>query len=316
MNEYAVFFHYALTSSMIILPTIGISFGQRLIALKFMHALNRQPTAHNALSRMVLLSMALNETAAIICVLLAFLLATQMPATPFAIGAEIGIILATAAPALFLGILSSFPAQAALQAVSRQPFIATSITNVMLITQAMIQTPIIFGLINSIFIRSQFASMTSWIDSVRVGASGLALFLGIMGPVYGLALFAATICSSMGRNRHAQNVLQTFTFIGSGLIETPVFFAFIISFMLIAFDIPSTSWVHGFAYLAAAITIGLGTLGAGIGSGKTAAATAEQIAANPQLYSLLSRTSIMAQGLIDTAPVYAILVALALIFNQ
>ena len=73
--------------------------------------------------------------------------------------------------------------------------------------------------------------------------------------------------------------------------------------------------IIGFAYLAFALTIGFGTFGAGISSGRSAAAAAIQIAYNPQAYNLLARSSMMAQGLIDTCAVYAFIISLWLILT-
>ena len=59
--------------------------------------------------------------------------------------------------------------------------------------------------------------------------------------------------------------------------------------------------------------MGISTIAVGISSGKTAATACNEIAKNPGMYALLSRTSLFAQGLIDTFAIYALLIAILLI---
>ena len=66
--------------------------------------------------------------------------------------------------------------------------------------------------------------------------------------------------------------------------------------------------------MSAALCIGIGTLAPSLSSSKTASAACNQIAHNPQNYSMLSQTSMFGQGLIDAAAVYALLVSLLILF--
>ena len=87
------------------------------------------------------------------------------------------------------------------------------------------------------------------------------------------------------------------------------------------YEYPSRHWeldseglrLLGIALLAAGIAMGLGTLGPGISSGRTAAAACKEIARDPELYSSLARSSIFAQGIIDTAAIYVLLASALII---
>ncbi|HVW99202.1 MAG TPA: ATP synthase F0 subunit C, partial [Candidatus Babeliaceae bacterium] len=68
----------------------------------------------------------------------------------------------------------------------------------------------------------------------------------------------------------------------------------------------------GIILLAAAIAMAFSTVGAGISSGKTAAQACYQVALRPDIYSIISRTSIPMQTFIDTYPVYGLVLALIL----
>ena len=108
----------------------------------------------------------------------------------------------------------------------------------------------------------------------------------------------------------------TFTFISQALIETPVIFAAIVSLLLIsqASPVPDAA-IIGWVYIAVGCTMGIGSFGSGVSSGRIAAAAAQKIALNPSIRIFLSRSSMLAQGLVDTIPIYAFIIALWLIFT-
>ena len=83
--------------------------------------------------------------------------------------------------------------------------------------------------------------------------------------------------------------------------------------LLLLFGATATTLTKGIAMLAAGIGMGLGTLGPGISSGRTAAAACKEIARDPELYSSLARSSIFAQGIIDTAAIYVLLTSALII---
>ena len=106
-----------------------------------------------------------------------------------------------------------------------------------------------------------------------------------------------------------------FTFISQAIIETPIIFAFAVSVMLLTTPISLTdSMLYGLGFIATALAIGIGSLGPGIGSGNMASAACREIAANPTNIGLLSKVSILGQGLIDAAAIYALLISLLLLF--
>ena len=116
-------------------------------------------------------------------------------------------------------------------------------------------------------------------------------------------------CHGLGINRDAYDRLFSFTFVSEAIIETPIIFALIISIVLITSTIAPDNLLKGVMMLSAGLCMSIGTIGPGISSGKTAAAAAHQIALDPEKYSILSRLSMVAQGLIDTCAIYALLIA-------
>lgn len=319
MIEIATFIHYLTIGCIISLTAIGVGIGQGITSVAALRAINLQPAAKNDIMKTVILGIALIETAAVMGLFIAFLLVLEKTKAAD-IGchylSHLGIAFSICFPGFILGLVSALPASSACLAVARQPFYSQKIIRFMLITLSLIQTPIIFGFIISLFIQNQSQTIVHLKDALRLIAAGFAVGLGSTGPAYGLATFAQAACYSLGVNPKAYNQVFSFTLISEAIIETPVIFSLVISVLLL-FTIPITSEtniIQGIGFLAAAICAGIGTIGAGISSGKTAAAACKQIALNPQEYGVLSRTSMFAQGLIETSAIYPILVGILLIF--
>lgn len=67
-------------------------------------------------------------------------------------------------------------------------------------------------------------------------------------------------------------------------------------------------------FLAAAIAIGLGALGAGIGNGLIVGRTVEGISRQPELRSTLQTTMFIGIGIVEALPVIALVFALLFTF--
>lgn len=301
---------------LIALPGLGVTFGQALAGKAALAAINRQPKAKDQLLRIFFLSLALNETAAVICVLLSFMMLASTPLSFAQELAQSGIIASIALPSFVIGCLSALPAISALQAAERQPFFIPRIMTLMLLLQAMMQTPLIFSLVVSVLLRFQVPFIISVNEAIRLFASGLVIGIGAIGPVIGLAILGYQLCKGLGINREAYPQLRTFAYVSAGLIETPILFTLIISLIiLLGTPLMGISFSKALAYLAAAISCGASTAVCGIASGVISGTAIKHIAQKPALYNSLYRASMLMQTLIDTVPIYGLLVALVLIFG-
>ncbi len=310
------FIHYGTIAFAVGINSVGVGIGEGMTSAAAIDAINKQPEARGEIVRTAILGMALIETAAILGAVIAImlLLGTTNSIQPYYGGlAKLGIAFAICLSGLVLGFASALPARAACNAIARQPFFAQPILRFMLITQSLLQGPIVFGFITATIIQYQAASINTLEDSLRLIASGLCIGLGSIGPSIGLAIFAKNAVQSLGINRRAYPQLFSFTLISQTIIETPIIFAFVISLSLLLLP-QANNLLYSIALLSAALCTGLGTFGPGISSGKTAAAASKQIAFNPHESNTLSRVSMFAQGMIETCAIYAVLVSFVLIF--
>ena len=72
---------------------------------------------------------------------------------------------------------------------------------------------------------------------------------------------------------------------------------------------------HGLFALAAAIAVGCGAIGAGIGDGLVSSKVIEGITRQPELRGQLMSTMFVAIGLIEAMPIIGVVVAFILLFR-
>jgi len=314
MLELAEFLHYISIALVVGVNAVSVGIGEGMTGSSAIEAINIQPQAKNEITTAAIIGMALVETAAITGISIAMILllgAQGINKTIYFGLSELGIAFAVSFSGFAIGIVSAWPAQSSCLAIARQPFIGKKIFRFMLITQSLIQTPVIFSFIIAMFIKNQSISVNTAAETLRLIASGLCIGLGSIGPAIGQANFARAACSSIGVNKKSYNKIFPFTLISEAIIETPIIFALVVSLILIGSK--ASTLLQGIAMISAAFCIGIGTIGPGIGSGKTSAQACKQIAKNPEIYSTISKVSMFGQGMIDTAAIYALMISLSLI---
>jgi F-type H+-transporting ATPase subunit c len=318
MQATAELIHYGTIAFVVGVTSVSVGFGEGLASITALEAINIQPHARGDIARTAIIGMALIETAAILATVIAVMLTfspRSIESDIYQSLAEMGIGFALCISGLVSGIASAFPVRATCLAIARQPFFSQKITRLMLITLSLLQGPIIFSFIVALIIKYQVINVHTLSDSLRLIASGLCIGLGSVGPLIGLAIFAHSACRGLGINPHAYNKILSFTLISQTIIETPIIFSFVISMaLLIMTSGTDTTSIQGIAFLAASLCTGLGVTGPGISSGKIAASACKQISYNADTYSMLSRVSLFAQGLIETCAIYAVLISFLLIF--
>ncbi len=314
MIPWGEFFHYIAIALLVCVSAIGVGLGQGLIGIDALRAMHIQPQVSSSILRMSVVGMAMLEFAAISGLTMAMLLMFgSAPITLYTGIAYLGIAAALATTGLVIGFASYFPASRACRSLARQPFFEQQILRFMLLSQSIIQTPIVFGFIIAIFIKAQVASATTLADALRLLAGGLCIGIGSIGPALGVANFAKIACESVGVNRQAYQKLLSFTFISQAIIETPILFALLLSLILLSTSV-GDNLLSAIAMLCAALCVGIGTFGPGFSSGRIAGAACKEIALVPENHSTLSRVSMFGQGMVDTGAIYAFLIAILIYF--
>lgn len=313
-------YHFITIAVIVGVTSISVGIGEGLTGVAALQALITQPRARLEISKTFLLGMALIETAGVLGLTMSILLfnpSARMPLSEYGYYAELGILFAVGISGMVLGIVSSYPARAACHAVARQPFFAQKIQIMMLLTQSIMQTPLIFAFMISILIKMQLVTSMHAADAMRLIAAGLCIGVGSIGPTIGLALIAQQACTSLGMNKYAYNTLLPFTLISQAIVESPLVFSLIVSLSILFTKVADPSLlISGIAFLSAGLCMGVGTGMPGISSGKTAAQACASIAYNPTAASTIFKVSLISQVLLETGSIYALLVSFIIILMQ
>lgn len=317
MANFVLIIHYINIAVISFLSALANGIGGGLASKTALEAINIQPRAKGEIIKTCIIGLALIETAAIMALIIIVLMLTKTAAISniYQVTAECGITCAIAIPALIVGIVSAFPIQQSCLSIARQPFFSQQIVNLMLITQIVIQSGVIFGFLIALLINLQMLNATAMHTALILVSAGIALGIGAIGPIIGIATFAKSACQSISVNRKAYPQLLSFVFISEAIIETPLILSFLIA-MIIVFINPAnqTNFSVAIKAMSAALCIGIATTSPGIASGKTAASACQQLVKNVQYYSMISQASLFSQGLIDASAIYALLISLLILF--
>lgn len=315
MEHLADILYWVGIALIVALTSVGVGIGGGLAGQAMVTNMYRQPGASSDLYKASFISLALVETAGIFSIVMAFILLFSLKQTPTLYGSfgTLGIALALGVSGLITGIYSSLPAQAAFRAITRQPFFAQRIINLMIVTQSLLQTPVIFGLVISLLITTNIGSATTLSEGIQLLASGICIGLGSIGSTIGLGRFTYESCYTSGYNRAAYGKIVPFTLISSAIIETPLIFSLIIA-LLLSQSTFENNLLGVVVPIMAALCMGLGAIAAGLASSRTATEACMCIGRNPLNTSLISKASLVAQALIDAIAIYALLIALLMIF--
>ena len=75
------------------------------------------------------------------------------------------------------------------------------------------------------------------------------------------------------------------------------------------------NWVKVAAYIAAGIAMGLGSIGPSLGQGFIGGKACESIGKKPESAGLITRTMVVALAFAESSAIYALLIALLLVFS-
>ena len=310
--------HYIIVAATLAIPIMGVALGQKHASSTLLQALDEQPAADRDIRFFFFLGAAMLEFSGILSLIMGILFFSTMPTTLPAALVQLGAACAFILPAMLAAFVAARPLEAILTSLARQPLLHTQLMRLLLLTQIMLQTPILFGFIISFIIHTSIDPTLSMAAALKLFASGLVFGLGSIGPLIGLGIFAQQACSAVGLDPKAYDTIFKFTFISQGVIETPVLFVFVVS--LILYFLPlSVAWYAPVAYCMSALAMSLTTLGAGISSGRIAGSACKQMHAADTTQNFvaieLSRTSLLGQVFIETNAIYGFIIVFVMLFS-
>lgn len=310
--------HYFAAVIAISLGALGGGISQGMAGYGTILAMLRQPMCNDEASRAMIVGLALIESGVIISLVttLIMLIGTTPVNTLSTAFAELGIAFAVGCAALSISIASSQVVKACAQAISRQPLFAPKIFTFMLLTQSIIEAPIIFAFIIGLIIKSSITPEINIGLGLKLFASGAVLAFGCIGPAIGQAIFAKAACTSIGLNKDGYNKIFPFTLISEAVIETPVIFSLLFSFIILLTKFPTDNakqLLPCIMLFSAIFCLCAASIGAAISIGKISAISCLQVAKSTNNYGIMLRTNLLTVAFIESTLIYALIISLLLV---
>jgi ATP synthase F0 subunit c len=199
--------------------------------------MSRQPAMTGRLTTNMLIGSAVCQTPSIFALVVSFiLLFSNFSAIPVSPGwaAMLGAGLAIGLGAIGSGIGGGVVAEASCEGIARQPLTIQSVTNVMLLGQAIAQTPAILGLLVSfILIYKGFPATDSLAPSMALLGAGICMGVGAIGPGIGEGIASSGGVKAIARNQGLIGVITRSMLVGMAVAESTAIYSMVIALVLI-----------------------------------------------------------------------------------
>lgn len=299
---------------------IGAAIGMGHAAARTQIGMMRQPAIQGSMLRTMLIGQAVGSSPSIFALVVGLFILFVGVTEPDAAAGNFFASLVGAGAAIGFGALGSglgcgWPAGAACDGVARNPERSSHTTQIMIIGQAVAQSPSIFALVIAlILILRQQTGTAIETMGIAIGA-GLAIGVSALGSGIGSGYTAGGAVEGASHWPRAYGATFRTMLIGQAVCETPAIFGMLVSFIMMFALQDLQAGVMGFAQvMGAAIAVGFGGIGPGVGSGIAGGSGCAATAARPDQDALVLRTMLIGQAVSQSTAIYALIVGLLLLY--
>jgi F-type H+-transporting ATPase subunit c len=219
------------------LGAIGSGVGSGHPAGEACRGIARQPTSAGPLTANMLVGSAVTQTPAIFAMVVALMLMFinfgDVPFNPYW-AAFLGAALSTGLSAIGSGYGCGLAAGASCEGIARQPRSAGPVTTMMLVGQAVAQTPCIFGLLISfVLMFKMFPETAALAPGMALVSAGLCMGFGGIGPGLGNGMTAEGAVRWVARQPEHASLLMRIMLVGQAVSQSTAIYAMVISLVLI-----------------------------------------------------------------------------------
>ncbi|MBW1765989.1 MAG: ATP synthase F0 subunit C [Deltaproteobacteria bacterium] len=216
---------------------IGSGIGSGFPAGEACLGIARQPAMIGRLTTNMLIGSAVCQTPAIFSLVVALMLMfMDFGHLPVSLGwaALLGASISTGLASIGSGFGGGYAAGAGCEAIARQPESFSQVTPVMLVGQAVSQTPCIFGLLISFILMFRAApESTALSASMALLGAGISMGFGGIGPGIGNGLVAQGAIKWVGRKMEASGELMRTMLVGQAVSQSTAIYAMVVSLVLL-----------------------------------------------------------------------------------
>jgi F-type H+-transporting ATPase subunit c len=216
---------------------IGSGIGSGYPGGEACYGISQQPAAGSQLTTNMLIGSAVCQTPAIFSMVVALMLIFidfgNVPLTPtWAAFVAAGLSMGLAA--IGSGYGGGLAAGASCEGIARTPQTTASVTTIMLVGQAVAQTPAIFGLLVSfILMFKSFPESSALATPMALLGAGLCMGFGGIGPGIGNGMAAEGAVRWVARNVEHANDLMRIMLVGQAVSQSTAIYAMVVSLVLI-----------------------------------------------------------------------------------
>lgn len=219
------------------LGAIGSGVGSGFPSGEACAGVSRQPAMSNRLTTNMLIGSAVCQTPCIFALVASFILLftsfSGQPVSP-TWAALLGAGLATGFGAIGSGIGGGLVAKSSCEGIARQPLSVTPVTNIMLLGQAISQTPAIYGLLVCFILMFKgFAPAETIAAPMALLGAGLCVGIGAIGPGIGIGYAGKSAVKWIARKEAAIPELTRTMLVGQAVSESTAIYALVVSLVLI-----------------------------------------------------------------------------------
>lgn len=195
----------------------------------------RNPRSRNRLMTLMLISQGVTQTPAIFALVVAFLLLfREQPVVSLAtMGALLGAGMSVGFGSIGPGIGSGIAGGNACDAVSRWRSSYPDIFKLMVLGQAVCQSPSIFALLVSLILLFMVGGGDSLVKAMGFLSAGICVGVGGLGPGLGGGYTAAMASSSVGPDPKKTPLIMRTMLLGIAVSQSTAIYALVIAFLLI-----------------------------------------------------------------------------------
>jgi F-type H+-transporting ATPase subunit c len=216
---------------------IGSGIGSGYPGGEACYGISQQPAVSSQLTTNMLIGSAVCQTPAIfsmvVSLMLIFMNFGNAPLTP-TWAAFVGAGLSMGLAAIGSGYGGGLAAGASCEGVARTPQSVANVTTIMLVGQAVAQTPAIFGLLVSfILMFKSFPESSALATPMALLGAGLCMGFGGIGPGIGNGMAAEGAVRWVARNVEHANDLMRIMLVGQAVSQSTAIYAMVVSLVLI-----------------------------------------------------------------------------------
>lgn len=292
----------------------GYSGGEAILGV------SRQPESASQMTTTMLVGQAVCQTPAIFSLVIAFMLMFKdysgVNAWPYS-GCLIGAGIAMGFGAIGSGWGGGQAGGSACRGYARQPKLRGPIVTLMLVGQAVSQTPAIFALLVSIMLMTIGPTEGNLLVTMAFLGAGCSIGLGAVGSGMGNGVTAEAACDALSKESSLSKSIMTFMLVGQAIGQTPVIFAMVVSLLLMFGNYDQAANLpYAMALVSAGLCIGLGAIGSGYGNGITSAEACDALAVRPEKSPAVMTFMLVGQAVGQTPVIFALMVSFMLMLGN